>query len=181
MFTYRRSHVSNFLSHRSSLSLPALHLSQSLIAPASKYFQNLYNTLSGRQPFPSITIHHHPSQAFTDIHFQNRTQPITTITTIMQFSTAVLGFLVAVTGSLAAPLDSAVLTPTTTSAAAFSFGGDGTYFATGLGSCGTTNKASDYIVAISHLRMDQTKVPNPNNNVQCGEYILLIFYRSVQT
>jgi hypothetical protein len=32
--------------------------------------------------------------------------------------------------------------------------GDGTYYSTGLGSCGLTNQDSDYIAAVSHLLFD---------------------------
>lgn len=91
----------------------------------------------------------------------------------MQFTTALLGLALAITGASANPIQSISLTPsppTSTAAPGAKFFGDGTYFATGLGSCGKTNKASDFIVAISHGRMDSTFTANPNNNSQCGEY-----------
>lgn len=92
----------------------------------------------------------------------------------MQFTAAILGFVLAFTGVSATPVQSSslVVGPSTpTSAPGTKFTGDGTYFATGLGSCGKTNKDSDFIVAISHGRMDSTFSANPNNNIQCGEYI----------
>lgn len=52
--------------------------------------------------------------------------------------------------------------------------GDGTYYATGLGSCGITNSDTDKIVAVSHLLYDQYPGytgGNPNNNPVCKRMI----------
>ncbi|PIL31598.1 hypothetical protein GSI_06300 [Ganoderma sinense ZZ0214-1] len=52
--------------------------------------------------------------------------------------------------------------------------GDGTYYSTGLGSCGITNSDSDKIVAVSHLLYDQYPGytgGNPNNNPLCKRMI----------
>ncbi|OSD03599.1 hypothetical protein PYCCODRAFT_1451679 [Trametes coccinea BRFM310] len=52
--------------------------------------------------------------------------------------------------------------------------GDGTYYSTGLGSCGITNQDSDHIVAVSHLLYDSYPGytgANPNNNPVCGRKI----------
>lgn len=50
-------------------------------------------------------------------------------------------------------------------------GGEGTYFAPGLGSCGGTNSESDYIVAVSGAMMDKFSNGNPNTNPLCGKKI----------
>ncbi|EDR15021.1 expansin family protein [Laccaria bicolor S238N-H82] len=50
--------------------------------------------------------------------------------------------------------------------------GQGTFYATGLGSCGITNKDTDYIAAVSHLLYDQGYAGvNPNNNPICGRTV----------
>ncbi|KAL6451744.1 pi Papain inhibitor [Candida maltosa Xu316] len=50
--------------------------------------------------------------------------------------------------------------------------GEGTFYSTGLGSCGVTSSDSDYIIAISHELYDQHTVGgNPNNNDLCGKKI----------
>lgn len=51
--------------------------------------------------------------------------------------------------------------------------GDATYFAPGLGACGTTASDTDYIVAVSHLIYDTFPgaTANPNNNPVCGRKI----------
>nr|AGT80108.1 riboflavin aldehyde-forming protein [Hemileia vastatrix] len=52
--------------------------------------------------------------------------------------------------------------------------GDGTYYGTGLGSCGITNHDSDMIVAVSHLLYDSFPgaTDNPNHNPVCGKRIV---------
>ncbi|KIM48131.1 hypothetical protein M413DRAFT_62330 [Hebeloma cylindrosporum] len=50
----------------------------------------------------------------------------------------------------------------------------GTFYATGLGACGITNKDTDYIAAVSHLLFDNFpgyKAGNPNNNPMCGRKV----------
>ncbi|KAL0631874.1 hypothetical protein Q9L58_009259 [Maublancomyces gigas] len=95
----------------------------------------------------------------------------------MQFTAAILGFVLAFTSVSATPTpvqssSSLVVGPSSpTGSPGTKFFGDGTYFATGLGSCGKTNKDSDFIVAISHGRMDAIFSANPNNNIQCGKKI----------
>lgn len=50
--------------------------------------------------------------------------------------------------------------------------GEGTYYSTGLGSCGVTSKDTDYIIAVSHEMYDKYTVGgNPNNNSLCGKKI----------
>ncbi|KAA1468194.1 hypothetical protein DENSPDRAFT_833424 [Dentipellis sp. KUC8613] len=51
--------------------------------------------------------------------------------------------------------------------------GQGTYYATGLGSCGIVNNDSDYIVAVSHLLYDSYPGAgaNPNANPVCNKRI----------
>lgn len=54
------------------------------------------------------------------------------------------------------------------------FSGDGTYYDTGLTSCGGTFTDSDFIVAVSHLFYDTYPGydgVNPNNNPICGKKI----------
>jgi len=51
------------------------------------------------------------------------------------------------------------------------FSGQGTYYDTGLGSCGITSASTDYIVAISHLLYDSSATANPNENPYCGKKI----------
>lgn len=52
------------------------------------------------------------------------------------------------------------------------YSGQGTYYATGLGSCGITNKDTDLIAAVSHLLYDSWPgaTANPNDNPICGRY-----------
>ncbi|EJF67025.1 barwin-like endoglucanase [Dichomitus squalens] len=50
----------------------------------------------------------------------------------------------------------------------------GTFYGTGLGSCGITNSDTDFIVAISHIIYDAFPgytSGNPNNNPACGRKI----------
>ncbi|KDQ59809.1 hypothetical protein JAAARDRAFT_33392 [Jaapia argillacea MUCL 33604] len=51
-----------------------------------------------------------------------------------------------------------------------SFTGQGTFYEPGLGACGFTNSASDFVVAISHILYDsyQTASADPNKNPLCG-------------
>lgn len=47
--------------------------------------------------------------------------------------------------------------------------GDGTFYGTGLGSCGITNKDTDFIAAVSHILYDSfPDGGNPNNNPVCN-------------
>lgn len=63
-------------------------------------------------------------------------------------------------------------TTVSTSAASGSFSGEGTFYDTGLGSCGITSTDTDYIVAISHELYDKyTPNGNPNHNTLCGKKI----------
>jgi hypothetical protein len=53
-------------------------------------------------------------------------------------------------------------------------GGDGTYYATGLGACGITNKDTDFIAAVSLDFFDTFpgyNGANPNNNGLCGRKV----------
>ncbi|KAI8977966.1 RlpA-like double-psi beta-barrel-protein domain-containing protein-containing protein [Pilobolus umbonatus] len=52
-----------------------------------------------------------------------------------------------------------------------SYSGDGTWYAPGLGSCGTVNSASDMIAALNHVQMANGE--NPNHNPLCGKYITI--------
>ncbi|KAJ8097882.1 RlpA-like double-psi beta-barrel-protein domain-containing protein-containing protein [Lipomyces tetrasporus] len=60
---------------------------------------------------------------------------------------------------------------TTSSGGSGSYSGEGTFYSTGLGSCGITSTDSDYIVAISHTIMDADSNGNPNANPLCGKTI----------
>ncbi|KHC41580.1 hypothetical protein W5O_03365 [Candida albicans Ca6] len=52
------------------------------------------------------------------------------------------------------------------------FSGEGTFYSTGLGSCGITSTDSDFIVAISHELYDSKSVGNnPNHNPLCNKKI----------
>ena len=55
--------------------------------------------------------------------------------------------------------------------------GQGTFFETGLGSCGVTNVASDSIVAVSKLLFDTFPGagPNPNLNPICGKRLRVTY------
>lgn len=56
------------------------------------------------------------------------------------------------------------------------YGGDGTWYETGLGACGWVNKDTDYIAAIGHGLFDQyTPGTNPNVNTLCGRKIRAYF------
>jgi hypothetical protein len=53
-------------------------------------------------------------------------------------------------------------------------GGDGTYYATGLGACGIVNKDTDFIAAVSEDFFDTFpgyNGANPNNNGLCGRKV----------
>jgi hypothetical protein len=63
-------------------------------------------------------------------------------------------------------------TPTNSGGSGEVFSGDGTFYATGLGSCGITNSDTDFIAAVSHLLYDSWpgyNGVNPNNNPICGK------------
>ncbi|KAI9310275.1 RlpA-like double-psi beta-barrel-protein domain-containing protein-containing protein [Dichotomocladium elegans] len=49
------------------------------------------------------------------------------------------------------------------------FSGDGTFYNTGLGSCGITNTDDDFIAALNSAQMNNG--PNPNNNPICGRKV----------
>jgi len=54
------------------------------------------------------------------------------------------------------------------------FTGDGTFYGTGLGACGITNKDTDFIAAASELFFDVFpgyNGANPNNNPMCGRKV----------
>ncbi|KXN89956.1 Allergen Asp f 7 [Leucoagaricus sp. SymC.cos] len=67
--------------------------------------------------------------------------------------------------------------PRSSSAPSFMVGtqsGQGTFYSTGLGACGITNKDSDYIAAVSHLLFDDYPGyggANSNNNPICGRKV----------
>lgn len=52
------------------------------------------------------------------------------------------------------------------------YSGQGTYYGTGLGSCGITNNDNQLIAAVSHLLYDSWPgaTANPNNNPVCGRH-----------
>ncbi|KAI8978054.1 RlpA-like double-psi beta-barrel-protein domain-containing protein-containing protein [Pilobolus umbonatus] len=50
-----------------------------------------------------------------------------------------------------------------------SFSGDGTYYNTGIGSCGDTNNDNELVVALNAPQMEYSG--NPNNNPLCGKRI----------
>ncbi|KAI9255105.1 RlpA-like double-psi beta-barrel-protein domain-containing protein-containing protein, partial [Phascolomyces articulosus] len=49
------------------------------------------------------------------------------------------------------------------------FSGEGTFYNTGLGSCGITNTDSDFICAMNYVDMENGA--NPNNNPKCGRKV----------
>ncbi|KAJ3568805.1 hypothetical protein NP233_g5484 [Leucocoprinus birnbaumii] len=52
--------------------------------------------------------------------------------------------------------------------------GQGTFYSTGLGACGITNKDTDYIAAVSHDLFDTYpgyNHVNPNTNPLCGRKV----------
>ncbi|KAJ5199727.1 Barwin-related endoglucanase [Penicillium cf. griseofulvum] len=52
------------------------------------------------------------------------------------------------------------------------FGGDLTWFDTGLGACGWFNYGGDHICAVSHIVFDRANIDgNPNHNPLCGRRI----------
>jgi len=51
------------------------------------------------------------------------------------------------------------------------FTGDGTYYNTGLGSCGHTNTDTQLIAALNAPQMGS--YPNPNNNPNCGKFAMV--------
>ncbi|KAK9467883.1 RlpA-like double-psi beta-barrel-protein domain-containing protein-containing protein [Lipomyces arxii] len=62
--------------------------------------------------------------------------------------------------------------PTATSGSGSgTYSGDGTFYSTGLGSCGQTSTDSDFIVAISNQLMSASSTGNPNSNPLCGQTI----------
>ncbi|KAL8935480.1 MAG: hypothetical protein Q9211_004677 [Gyalolechia sp. 1 TL-2023] len=63
--------------------------------------------------------------------------------------------------------------PSGNSGSSSSFTGDLTFYAPGLGACGTHSTAADAICAISHIRYDAAAPSgaNPNLNPLCGKQI----------
>ncbi|CUS13424.1 unnamed protein product [Tuber aestivum] len=53
--------------------------------------------------------------------------------------------------------------------------GEGTFYDTGLGSCGIVSAPSEHVCAISHLLMDSKKTGDPNKNPFCGSTILISY------
>ena len=71
-----------------------------------------------------------------------------------------------------APAAAAPSTPASSSSSSGGrFSGDGTYYATGLGSCGIVSQDTQMIAALSYLTMDLTNPGNPNNNPMCGRQV----------
>jgi len=61
---------------------------------------------------------------------------------------------------------------------ATTFSGDGTFYATGLGACGITNKDTDFIAAASEKFFDVFpgyNGANPNNNPLCGRKVSVTY------
>ncbi|CAG8897599.1 unnamed protein product [Penicillium egyptiacum] len=57
-------------------------------------------------------------------------------------------------------------------AVAQAFGGDLTWYHTGLGACGWYNNGGDHVCAVSHIVYDRENVDgNPNHNPLCGRPI----------
>ncbi|KAJ5807353.1 hypothetical protein N7447_010809 [Penicillium robsamsonii] len=57
-------------------------------------------------------------------------------------------------------------------AAGQAFGGDLTWYDTGLGACGWFNNGGDHVCAVSHIVFDRANVDgNPNHNPLCGRLI----------
>lgn len=59
----------------------------------------------------------------------------------------------------------------TTSPTQGEFSGDGTFYNTGLGSCGIVSNDSEFVVALGYELYDSVNTPNPNNNPLCGRKI----------
>ncbi|KAF8192420.1 RlpA-like double-psi beta-barrel-protein domain-containing protein-containing protein [Pholiota molesta] len=53
---------------------------------------------------------------------------------------------------------------------AYAFSGDATYYNTGLGSCGVTNKDTDFIVALSSAEAAHGKHCGQRIRVHCNQY-----------
>jgi len=56
--------------------------------------------------------------------------------------------------------------------------GEGTFYSTGMGACGITNKDTDYIAAASHLLFDNFPNylgGNPNLNPMCGRKVIATY------
>jgi expansin (peptidoglycan-binding protein) len=56
--------------------------------------------------------------------------------------------------------------------------GQGTFYSTGLGACGITNKDTDYIAAASHQLFDSFPNylgGNPNKNPMCGKKVIATY------
>ncbi|KAK9491689.1 RlpA-like double-psi beta-barrel-protein domain-containing protein-containing protein [Lipomyces doorenjongii] len=73
--------------------------------------------------------------------------------------------------STAAPSSSISVSTSTHSTGTGTYSGDGTFYSTGLGSCGITSADTDYIVAVSYVLMDANSNGNPNTNPLCGKTI----------
>lgn len=87
-------------------------------------------------------------------------------------STAEIETVSASTAAMNSEPASTSATTTSSSGPSGSFSGEGTYYDTGLGSCGITSTDNDYIVAISHELYDKyTPNGNPNHNTLCGKKI----------
>lgn len=64
------------------------------------------------------------------------------------------------------PTSSSTTTPTQGE-----FSGDGTFYNTGLGSCGIVSNDSEFVVALGYELYDSVNTANPNNNPLCGREI----------
>ncbi|KAM5533116.1 hypothetical protein V8D89_013259 [Ganoderma adspersum] len=152
------SHSSS-ATHSSSAARVTSSASSSSITPP----QNVESTTATPQP----TSTHVAQPTTTAKPTTTKVQPTTTAqpTTTQKTTTAAAPTTSASSGSSASdPLG--ILTGT--------HSGDGTYYATGLGSCGITNSDTDKIVAVSHLLYDQYPGyagGNPNNNPLCKRMI----------
>ncbi|KAK4986461.1 hypothetical protein LTR66_000141 [Elasticomyces elasticus] len=79
----------------------------------------------------------------------------------------------AVPTTTATPTTASASPASTVTAAGSKYTGDITHYDVGLGSCGWTSTADEFVVAIEHTIMNNPA--NPNNNPRCGKYVTLSY------
>ncbi|KAK9315683.1 RlpA-like double-psi beta-barrel-protein domain-containing protein-containing protein [Lipomyces starkeyi] len=156
----------------STTSTPAATTSTSSTIPPtptpSSTFVESTTSSSYVEPQPTTSTSIEPTTSTSSVYVEPTTsvyvQPTTT-------ETPTSTYVEPTTSSTAAPSSSISVITSTHSTGTGTYSGDGTFYATGLGSCGITSADSDYIVAVSHVLMDADSTGNPNTNPLCGKTI----------
>ncbi|KAK9388315.1 RlpA-like double-psi beta-barrel-protein domain-containing protein-containing protein [Lipomyces mesembrius] len=123
------------------------------------------------EPQPTTSTSIEPTTSTSSVYVE----PIPTSTYVQPTTTETptSTYVQPTTSSTAAPSSSISIGTSThsTGTGTGTYSGDGTFYSTGLGSCGITSADTDYIVAVSHVLMDANSNGNPNTNPLCGKTI----------